>query len=257
MNIFFPLKYKEIKCEITISKFRNADFNSNNEYSLYGAKIIEDRWFYYKKKCNEDKNFFVLKNEDIDEEENYFLTNDKEIELKHKNNFNFLVDLNDFSDTSPEFRCNLKIYNSDGGFSSYQSEYPYKMSEKSGSILSPLYSLLNVEADENYIFFKNINILPKQNSSNLYLVDIKNKNLVDKYKVFSNKLNIIKINSDIIKPNMYLFTESIIGIPIYVSIKDKHISMEHTHPPHVYLWGNDKFRHIKNLKEKINEIVHK
>ena len=43
--------------------------------------------------------------------------------------------------------------NRQGGFSSYQSEYPFSMTTKKGSILSPLSSLCNKNADENIIIF--------------------------------------------------------------------------------------------------------
>ena len=33
--------------------------------------------------------------------------------------------------------------------------------------------------------------------------------------------------------------------------------MEHTHPPHLYIWGNDKFEKVGKIKKKINEIIHK
>ena len=46
-----------------------------------------------------------------------------------------LKNFNNFTDTSPAFRANLKIYLDKGGFSSYQSEYPYNMITKRGSVV--------------------------------------------------------------------------------------------------------------------------
>ena len=55
-----------------------------------------------------------------------------------------LMDLDNFTSTSPiAFRSNLKLELKDGGFSSYQSEYPFSMTTKKGSIVSPLSTLLN------------------------------------------------------------------------------------------------------------------
>ena len=31
--------------------------------------------------------------------------------------------------------------------------------------------------------------------------------------------------------------------------------MEHTHPPHLYIWGNDKFLTIEKIKKEIDEII--
>ena len=63
-----------------------------------------------------------------------------------------LLNLNNFTDTDPAFRANLKIYNFKGGFSSYQSDYPYEMIVKKGNILSGLRFLTNKDS-KNIIFF--------------------------------------------------------------------------------------------------------
>ena len=42
---------------------------------------------------------------------------------------------------------------------------------------------------------------------------------------------------------------------MYVSLRDKHVSFEHTHPPHEYILSNNKHKKIKDLKEDINEII--
>ena len=36
-----------------------------------------------------------------------------------------LLSVNGFTDTVPDYRSNLKIFNRKGGFSSYQAEYPF------------------------------------------------------------------------------------------------------------------------------------
>ena len=45
------------------------------------------------------------------------------------------------------------------------------------------------------------------------------------------------------------------GVPIYISIKNKHVSLEHTHPPHEYILSNNKFQKVAILKNEINEII--
>ena len=67
----------------------------------------------------------------------------------------------------------------------------------------------------------------------------------------------IILKNDQIYEDVYLFTKSFIGIPVFVSQKENSLSMEHTHPPHHYLLGHDKFTKIKNLKETFNEIINK
>ena len=80
-----------------------------------------------------------------------FTTKEEILELE-KNNHSRLLNLNNYTDTSPAFRANLQVSIKGGGFSSYQSEYPFDMVTKKGSILSSLSSLCNRSADENIIF---------------------------------------------------------------------------------------------------------
>ena len=42
-----------------------------------------------------------------------------------------LLDISKFTNTSPAYRANLKIYIPNKGFSSYQSEYPFNMTMRS------------------------------------------------------------------------------------------------------------------------------
>ena len=65
----------------------------------------------------------------------------------------------------------------------------------------------------------------------------------------------MKLNKKLIKPEIFLFTKDFLGIPIYTSVKNKHVSFEHTHPPHEYILSNNKFNIIRNLKEEVNEIT--
>ena len=67
---------------------------------------------------------------------------------------------NKFTETSPAFRANFIIKKINGGFSSYQSEYPFNMTTKNGSITSGTASLTSKNANKNYIIFRNIFIEP-------------------------------------------------------------------------------------------------
>ena len=186
----------------------------------------------------------------------FFLSNKNEIIKKYDNNFSKLLNLNTFTDTHPSaFRSNLRIYLHEGGFSSYQSEYPYEMTCKNGSILSPTNALLDPTAEKNLIFFKNIFYLPIQETSFIYFFDIVKKKVLEKIEIKNNFLNEINVSNNLINSNIFIFSKKILGIPLYVTVKKKHISFEHTHPPHHYILSDDKFKQIANLKYEINKFI--
>ena len=129
------------------------------------------------------------------------------------------------------------------------------MTTKKGSILSPLSSLCNRSADENIIFFKNIYELPIQDEFGVFFVNLKTKRVLKREVAVTNFLNEIIVEKEFIKPEVFLFTDKYIGVPIYCSIKNKHISLEHTHPPHAYILSEDKFRIISEIKKEFSEII--
>ena len=237
MNFFFGIKNNYLSCSLTIPKFQNNG-SKNKNYNVYEAKIQNGEWFIKKSTCNENNDFFFLKDSEIENNKIFFLTSEDEIKKNFNHNFSELIDLNNFTDTHPSaFRANLRVSLSNGGFSSYQSEYPFSMISKKGSILSPLSTLLNSDADKNFHF-----------------IDIKKKNILSTYKIKSNVLNEIEVESDFIKDNTYIFTRGCIGIPLFVSIKNNFISFEHTHPPHHYILSDNKFKIISNLKNEFDKI---
>ena len=67
--------------------------------------------------------------------------------------------------------------------------------------------------------------------------------------------NEIIVEKDFIKPEVFMFTDKYIGIPIFCSIKNKHISLEHTHPPHEYIMSVDRFSVVNELKKEFGEII--
>jgi hypothetical protein len=166
-----------------------------------------------------------------------------------------LKNYNSFTDTSPAFRANFKIYLEKGGFSSYQSEYPYSMVTKKGTILSSIYSLANSNADKNYVMIRNIFEEPIEENFKVYLVNYKKKTIEEKFDIKTNYTNLIEISNKLIKPEIFLITDKYLGVPMYVSVKNNFLSFEHTHPPHEYILGENKFSKITNLKKEINEII--
>jgi hypothetical protein len=129
------------------------------------------------------------------------------------------------------------------------------MTLRKGSILSPLDVLLNKNADENYIIFRNIHVKPLIESYFMYLINKDKKRIVERFEIKSNTTNLIKIKNKYLGLNLYLFTKDILGIPLYLSIKEKHMSLEHTHPPMHYLFGPNAFKAINNVKKEFEIIV--
>jgi len=129
------------------------------------------------------------------------------------------------------------------------------MVSKKGSILSPLLSLCNKDADENIIFFKNIYESPIQEEFGVFFVNLKTKKVLKKMIGITNFLNEIIVEKEFIHPEVFLFTDKFIGIPIFCSIKNKHISLEHSSAPHEDMMSKDKFRIINELKKEFREII--
>jgi hypothetical protein len=220
---------------------------------LYKGYIENNKWKIEELKNKKiNKNFFLLKKEDIRNTDIYFLATESDLDsydnLKLKN-------FNEFTNTTPAFRANFKIILKNGGFSSYQSEYPYSMAEKRGTILSSVSSIANKDAAVNYIFVKNIFTEPLCEDFNAYLVDIVKRKVEEKIILKTNYTNSFELNKKLIRPEIFLVTKNYLGIPMYVSVHNKHVSFEHTHPPHEYILSKNKFKKISELKNEINEII--
>ena len=256
MNFFFGIKSKFLYSQLTIPKFRNSE-DSRQEYNLYSAKIKRDKWEICKVNCDSDNNFYFVDSKLIDNDIIFFLAKNNELLEFKKNNYTKLIGLNKFTDTVPDFRGNLLVQNNIGGFSSYQSEYPLSMVSKTGSIVSSLYSLTNPNADKNLLIFKNIYEKPVKIRFKIFFIDIVNKKILFEKYFFTNKTNEIIIDKKFMKPAIHLYTHGYIGIPMFINFKDGHISFEHTHPPHEYVLGINKFKIIKNIKDECNEIINK
>jgi len=257
MNFFFGIKNKYLSCQLTIPRFQNSGL-TNIDYKVFEAKPLNKKWIIKKTEIKENNEFFFIENNFIDNDKIFFLSSDKEINEKYKNDFSRLVNLNHFTDTHPSsFRSNLRIYLKNAGFSSYQSEYPYGMITKVGNILSPIDTLLDSNAETNLIFFRNIFHIPVKEKKYLYIVDILKKEILEKIEITTNTLNEIVIEKKFIKKNIFIFSKQCLGIPLFVSIHNDHISFEHTHPPHHYILSDDKYKIIGNLKSEIYEIINK
>ena len=253
MNFFYGINNNLFKSEIQIPLFQNRNLKKSN-LKLFKSYPKNNKWILQeisnKKKINDY--FYILKDEDILDNEIFFLA-DKTIlnEFDDKKLKNF----NNFTDTSPAFRANFKIYLNQGGFSSYQSEYPYSMITKKGTILSSISSIANSDADKNYVLIKNIFEEPIEENFKAYLVNYKTKSIEEQFEIKTNYTNCIEISNKLIKSEIFLVTDRYLGVPMYVSIKNNFLSFEHTHPPHEYILSENKFIKVTNLKKEINEII--
>jgi hypothetical protein len=252
MNFFFGINNDLFKSELQIPLFQNRNLKKKN-LKLFKTYPYKQKWAL-EELSNKKKNnyFYILKNKDIKNNEIFFLADET---IYDQFDDKKLKDYNNFTNTNPPYRANFQLYVEKGGFSSFQSEYPYGMITKKGSIISSISSLANPEADENYILIKNIFENPIEDNFSAYLVNYNNKNIVKKFIIKTNYTNCIKIEKEFIKPEIFLITDGYLGIPMYASIKNNFLSFEHTHPPHSYISSGNRFKLVSNLKKELHEII--
>ena len=251
MAYFFGINSTSFKSELTISRFQNSGLR-NDELLVYSYEIKDSKWEINLVECNYDKNFYYLNEDNIDNRKIFFLAT-----LKEVSNYNFdsLKTFNSFTKSSPAFRCNFKIINSKNGFSSYQSEYPPDMSNKKGSVISSVFALTNKYADNNFVVFRNVFHKPIEIPFSIFIVDMKDKVVLDKFIAITNQTTLIELNDKNLGSDCYLVSEDYLGIPQYLSQKNNHLSLEHTHPPHAYILSNDRFEKINLLKKNALKII--
>ena len=255
MSFFFALNLDSFNNLITIPKFTNEGMKLK-KLSLYSAKINRNKWLIRRQNYKEDEDFFYLEVLDQDLDDIFFLNKSnfclKEQEL-------LVHELKTFYDfkSNYSFRANLRIKSKEHGFSSYQSEYPVEMTNKEGSILSTISSLIN-EENTNFLVFRQIYYLPIKKPFNIFLVDLKKEEILSKAIFHTNSSNVLNISKIKNLKNCCFYSDGFLGIPIFISYGNKNgISMEHSHPPHLYLQSNNKFKMVTNLKNKVKKIVSK
>ena len=252
MNYFFGYTGNGLHSQLTIPKFQNRAVPVP-EIKLWGIQSNGDLWEVTAENVEEDEHFFYVPQEQINNHKVFILAKKEELD-----GFNTkrLTPLNSYTSTLPAYRSNFKLLHQEGGFSSYQSEYPSGMVEKKGGIISSIKSLLNPAATDNYILIRNVYQSPKSENFNTFLIDYKTKEILSKHSLKTNQTNCIKVAQEHLQPNVFLFTDGYLGIPIYVSQHQGHLSMEHTHPPHSYILSENVFKKVSELKKEFYEIVH-
>jgi len=204
MNFFYGVNNNLFKSEVQIPLFQNSNFEKSN-LKLFKSYPRSNKWILQEisnKKIIKDY-FYILKNEDILSNEIFFLADET---ILNKFDDKKLKNFNNFTDTDPAFRANFKIYLNQGvgGFSSYQSEYPYSMITKKGTILSSISSIANSDADKNYVLIKNIFEKPIEETFKAYLVNYKTKCVEEQFEIKTNYTNCIEVSNKLIKPEIFL-----------------------------------------------------
>lgn len=256
MNFFFHLANSyNIKSELSIPKFSNQG-SVNKKISLFEAEIEGDKWIVNKTQCFEDDYFWnVSYHKESDLEKIFFLSTENEAQLIHKHNK--ILDLNNFTDTLPDYRANLLIKNEAGACSSYQSEYPFRMVQNHGSIYSDCGLLTTSICKSVGVFIRNITSQPLKSETNLYLYDQHANKMLATFKVCTNEgryIDLSDFKEDLC--NCFIYADNFLGIPVYIiEYDDCGLSMEHTHPPHEFVGGANRFRLVKKLKDRIHETI--
>ena len=253
MNFFFGIKDNDYTSTITIPKFQNNS-RYNNEYKIYKASIENNEWKIERLNCLENENFYFIDEKIINNNNLFFLSKSDHIKI-NKKNLQEIIFPNKFTDTHPAFRASLEILKKGGGFSSYQSEYPYGMINKKSKLLSPIGTLLDKNAEKNFLIFRNIFYMPEHNTFSLFIIDIDQMKILNEFKCITNKTNVISIEKTFINQNTYIFSDTFLGIPIFLSEKNGHMSLEHTHPLYHYILGETNFQIANKLKNKIYEKI--
>lgn len=254
MNFFFGINFLEFTSNLKIPIFQNEGY-TKYDYNLYCLNIKNNKWNLNLYSDQPSNDFYLVNNCDCNNENIFFLASENEVKKYKQNGLEKLLKFNNFTLTTPSFRANLEVNINKGGFSSYQSEYPIDMISKKGSILSPLNVLTNKYDSQNFLVFKNIYHKAINDTFLGYFIDFKKKKIINEFSLKTNYTNFIKINNNILDDEIYFLTKDYIGIPIYLTCQNNHLSFEHTHPPHEYILSDDKFKKVSDLKKEFNEII--
>ena len=89
-----------------------------------------------------------------------------------------------------------------------------------------------------------------------YLVDLFTEDILLKNTFYTNSTNIVDLSKVKLSRNCVFYTDGFLGIPIFISYRENYgVSMEHSHPPHLYIQSKNKFEIVSNLKNKVKKIV--
>lgn len=254
MNFFFQTHTDYFRSTLTIPKFQNNG-HIRPDLSLFRADIRESRWCLDEVKTKNDPNFWTIAGTKQNADAIYCICSKAEAELITSRRE--LINLNNFTSTFPDFRANLSIESVKGGFSSYQSDYPFRMTTKLASLYSDCSTLTFENCQKVGVFIRNIFYKPVQKKATLFLYDDLNKCIVEEFSVYTNRTTYIDLTKNrSVLSNCFVFADKFIGLPVYVvEFNNNNLSFEHTHPPHTPIGGKNRFSMVGSLKRSALEKV--
>lgn len=224
---------------------------------MFSGRIIDERWSFTPFEFPEGAWFLELEASHDNQDDIFFLARPSEVESMIA--CGELLSVNKFTDTTPDYRSNLKIVNAKGGFSSYQAEYPFLMMKKLSSLYTDCSPLTSSRCERVGVFLRNIYSKPLISERKVYLYNNEMQKIIAEFKVLLNSTNFLdltRFKSDL--KNSFLYGVDFIGVPIYfIEYESGAISMEHTHPPHELIGGSDRFGLVQRLKERLGEKISK
>ncbi len=149
-------------------------------------------------------------------------------------------------DRSPVNERGMIRFVRDGNQSSYQGEYPHQMSSRTKGSMISFGTLLSGQPNFTHTKIILINIcsslLLKKEKFKCHLSSVLTKNNLKVRDYTHNSCAIFEVDHSLISEELVLSSHQTNGIPIYISynpdIKCSMISVEHTHPPSEYFFGN-------------------
>ena len=249
MNYFFFTHAEIYQSKLTIPKYQNFG-QKHDKICLFGARALYDGWDFYQPKCEENEFFFHVYSNSENAHDVFFLC--EEDDFRHQVTQGHLVELNEFTNTSPAFRANLCV--SHGRFqSSYQSEYPLAMARRDGFVMNVASLLFDEEAVRGTLSLRNISASGAGIEREVVFFDLEDEKELSRLPLMTNSTNLI--NLEFIRGYQAIgFIANLMAIPVFcLEYASGSLSFEHTHPPHEHVGPSSAFQVVKKKREELVE----
>lgn len=249
MNLFFFSHSEIYKSELTVPKFQNYGLRKAN-ISLFACTSINNKWQFYKPDSEETSDFYKIKSSSENIHDVFFMCSDKEFEIISEGSE--ILDINNFTITSPDFRANLAVTLGKNS-SSYQSEYPISMAKRSGSVFNVVSVLTDDRAKRKTLSLRNISTHGDVFEKKVVFFSLKDESVIKEEIVYTNRANLIDLDF-IGQDSSVGFVGNLMAIPIIcLEYESGLLSFEHTHPPHEHLSPSNAHGIIKKKREYLFE----
>lgn len=253
MNYYFFLYREGYANRLNIPRFRN-DSTHKPDMELYAASVRDGAWHFYRPESIVDQNFWYVDANAENRNDLFFICLPDEFELQKKSER--LIYLNDYTKTAPDYRCNILIKNDVGGFTSYQSEYPFSMVGRRGGLISSIDTLKNDSGKMNALFIRNVFHEPIQDNYPATILETANNTVLDEIELRTNTSNFIDLAPFRGHNGLYVMAKGFLGVPVYFSEGPSGaLSMEHTHPPHESVRGPSMPALVKRYRDEIAKKI--